>query len=72
MTIPGAEQKLSIDLDAKQPGSDAPVKASLVVEFYDYNKPLDLEVPPADQVIDAATLKKLHEPVAAFPSHSGV
>jgi hypothetical protein len=50
--------KLSVDVDAKQPGSDAAVKASLVVELYDYGVPLDLELPPADQVVDAATLKK--------------
>jgi len=51
-------RKLSIDLDAKQPGSDASVKASLVVELYDYGTPLELELPPADQVADASTLKK--------------
>jgi hypothetical protein len=51
--------KLSIDLDAKQPGSTTPVKASLVVELYDYGKPLDLQLPPADQVVDAATLKQM-------------
>lgn len=50
-------RKLSIDLDAKQPGSDQSVKASLVVELYDYGTPLDLELPPADQVVDASTLK---------------
>ena len=50
-------RKLSVDVDAKQPGSDASVKASLVVELYDYGKPLELELPPADQVVDAATLK---------------
>jgi len=50
--------KLSVDIDAKQPGSDASVKASLVVELYDYGEPLDLDLPPADQVADAATLKK--------------
>jgi len=50
-------RKLSIDLDAKQPGADASVKASLVVELYDYGTPLDVELPPADQVVDAATLK---------------
>ncbi len=33
------------------------VKASLVVELYDYGKALELELPPADQVADAATLK---------------
>ncbi len=51
-------RKLSIDLDAKQPGSAASVKASLVVELYDYGAPLDFELPPADQVVDAATLKR--------------
>ena len=33
------------------------MKASLVVELYDYGKALELELPPADQVADAATLK---------------
>lgn len=51
-------RKLSIDIDAKQPGTDGSVKASLVVELYDYGKPLDLKLPPADEVVDAATLKK--------------
>ena len=51
-------RKLSLDLDAKQPGTDAPVKASLVVELYDYGTALDLALPPADQVVDAATLKQ--------------
>ncbi len=57
--IDGDQQvrKLSIDVDAKQPGLSASVKASLVVEVYDYGKALDLELPPADQVADAATLK---------------
>jgi hypothetical protein len=51
-------RKLSIDLDVKQPGTEASVKASLVAELFDYGAPLDLELPPADQVVDAATLKK--------------
>jgi hypothetical protein len=50
-------RKLSIDVDAKQPGTSSSLKASLVVELYDYGKALDLELPPADQVADAATLK---------------
>ncbi len=53
----GRVRKLSIELDAKMPGSDASLQASLVVEVYDYGMPLDLELPPADQVADAATLK---------------
>jgi hypothetical protein len=51
-------RKLSVDLDAKQPGTDQSVKASLVVELYDYGTPLDLKLPPADQVVDASTLKQ--------------
>ena len=51
-------RKLTIDLDAKQPGSDESLKASFAVELYDYGVPLDLELPPADQVVDAATLKQ--------------
>ena len=51
-------RKLSIDLDAKQPGTGMAVKASLVVELYDYGTPLDLKLPPADEVVDAATLKR--------------
>jgi hypothetical protein len=50
-------RKLSIDVDAKQPGSPMSMKASLVAELYDYGKALDLDLPPADQVADAATLK---------------
>jgi len=51
-------RKLSIDLDAKQPGTEASLKAAVVVELYDYGTPLELDLPPADQVADAATLKK--------------
>ena len=51
-------RKISIDLDAKQPGTGMPVKASLVVELYDYGTPLELKLPPADEVVDAATLKR--------------
>jgi hypothetical protein len=51
-------RKLSVDLDAKQPGTDQSVKASLVVELYDYGTTLDLKLPPADQVVDASTLKQ--------------
>ncbi len=53
----GRLRKLAIELDAKLPGSDESLQASLVVEVYDYGAPLDVELPPADQVADAATLK---------------
>ena len=47
-------RKLTVDLDAKQPGTSDSVKASLDLELYDYGKALELELPPADQVADAA------------------
>ena len=50
-------RKLAIELDAKMPGSDASLEASFVVELYDYGTPLVLDLPPADEVADAATLK---------------
>jgi hypothetical protein len=34
------------------------IKGSVVLEVYDYGKALELELPPADQVADAATLKR--------------
>ena len=33
------------------------MKASFDVELYDYGKPLEITLPPADEVVDAATLK---------------
>ncbi len=50
-------RKLAIELDAKMPGSDESMQASFVVELYDYGTPLELDLPPADQVADASTLK---------------
>jgi hypothetical protein len=51
-------RKLSLEIDAKQPGTEESVKASFVVELYDYGQPLEIELPPADQVVDASTLKQ--------------
>jgi uncharacterized protein YidB (DUF937 family) len=51
-------RKIAVDVDGKQPGTDAAVKASLVVELYDYGTPLQLKLPPADEVVDASTLKR--------------
>jgi hypothetical protein len=57
--IDGDQQvrKLTMEIETKQPGTTQTVKASLEVELYDYGKPLDITLPPADQVVDAATLK---------------
>ena len=34
------------------------IEGSVVLEVYDYGKSLDLDLPPADKVVDAATLKQ--------------
>jgi hypothetical protein len=39
-------------------GGTMDLEGSIVLEVYDYGKPLDLDLPPADQVADAATLKQ--------------
>ena len=50
-------RKLTFDVEAKQPGTSQTMKASFDVELYDYGKPLEITLPPADEVVDAATLK---------------
>ena len=50
-------RKMSFEIEAKQPGMSQTTKASFEVELYDYGKPLDITLPPADQVVDANTLK---------------
>jgi len=50
-------RKMTFEIEAKQPGTSQTTKASFEVELYDYGKPLDITLPPADQVVDAATLK---------------
>jgi hypothetical protein len=50
-------RKLTFEVDAKEPGTTQHVKATFDVELYDYGKPLEITLPPADQVVDAATLK---------------
>jgi hypothetical protein len=39
-------------------GGTIDIEGSVVLEVYDYGKALQLELPPADQVADAATLKR--------------
>ncbi len=39
-------------------GGTTDIEGSVVLEVYDYGKSVDLDLPPADQVVDAATLKQ--------------
>jgi hypothetical protein len=50
-------RKLVLEVNAAAPGSTQKVSASVEIEVYDYGKPLDLELPPPEQVADAASLK---------------
>ncbi len=51
-------RKLELSVEMNDPGSDQQARASLKIEMYDYGKPLDAFLPPADEVVDVATLKK--------------
>ena len=50
-------RKLELSFEMSQPGSGE-MRASMTVELFDYGKPLDVTLPPADEVVDAATLKR--------------
>ena len=51
-------RKLVLDLRAAPAGSGEGLHASLEMELFDYGRPLDLTLPPADQVVDANTLER--------------
>lgn len=53
----GSNGQSGTPLDSLGASGMLDLKGSIVVEVYDYGKALDLELPPADQVADAATLK---------------
>ena len=50
--------RLELSVEMNDPESDQQARASLKIEMYDYGKPLDAFLPPADEVVDVATLQK--------------
>lgn len=48
--------KLELQMSAVQPGSTESFEARITIEMYDYGKPVELDLPPADDVVDAAEL----------------
>jgi hypothetical protein len=52
-------RKLEMELDLGAPGSGETSHTALTIEVFGYGEPLDISLPPADQVVDAATLEKL-------------
>lgn len=54
-----AEQRVrKLELALELGSGSQQARASMAMEVYDYGEPLDVTLPPADQVVDAATLKQ--------------
>jgi hypothetical protein len=54
----GLVRKVAMDFSATQPGTSETDEASVTFELYDYGEPVEIDVPPAEQVVDASALKK--------------
>jgi hypothetical protein len=52
----GFVRQLVMSFSAKQPGTTEPVDGSMKFELWDYGKAVDIDLPPASQVVDAASL----------------
>jgi hypothetical protein len=52
----GLVRRLDMSFTATQPGTTDSVQAAMTFELYDYGKVVDLELPPAAEVVDAASL----------------
>jgi hypothetical protein len=51
-------RKLEISLSVTAPGTTEEARTAMTMELYDYGEPVDLPLPPADEVADVATLKQ--------------
>ncbi len=51
-------RKLELAFELTDPGSDEQARTAMTIELFDYGEPLDVSLPPADDVVDVATLKK--------------
>jgi hypothetical protein len=52
----GLVRKLEVAFSATQPGTTESASVSMTFELYDYGKEIEIEVPAASDVVDAATL----------------
>jgi hypothetical protein len=52
----GFVRKLGMSFSSEQPGTTEMVDGSMTFELWDYGETVDIELPPAAQVVDAATL----------------
>jgi len=51
-------RKLEMAFEMAAPGADEKARTAMTIELYDYGEPLDISLPPADEVVDAAALKQ--------------
>jgi hypothetical protein len=52
----GLVRQLEMSFSAPQPGTSESVEATVMFELWDYGEDVEVELPPADDVVDAATL----------------
>ncbi len=52
----GLVRQLEMSFSAAQPGTTESAQASVMFELYDYGEDVEVELPPADDVVDAAAL----------------
>ncbi len=51
-------RKLDISFELDPSGSGQKARTAMTMELYGYGEPLDLSLPPVDEVVDASTLKR--------------
>jgi hypothetical protein len=52
----GLVRKLSLSVEATEPSTSRSSEVSMSFELWDYGRAVDIELPPASQVVDASTL----------------
>jgi hypothetical protein len=53
----GLVRKLSLDFSATDPGTSQSSHVALAFELWDYGEQVEIDVPPASQVVDASALR---------------
>ncbi|MFO7572135.1 MAG: hypothetical protein R6W48_05970 [Gaiellaceae bacterium] len=54
----GVVRKVLLDVEATPPGDSAPSHAMVSFELWDFGQPVEIELPPASEVVDASDLKR--------------
>ena len=52
-------RKLELAFELEAPGTSKKARTAMTMELYGYGEPLEISLPPAGEVVDAATLKQL-------------